>query len=96
MMGMIEFQDGAIQIDATIIAEGLAIDPSVVQERIREGRITSRCERGIEQDEGRYRLTFFTENRRFRLVTDTMGNVVQRSTINFSNQPLPVSARRPG
>ncbi|WP_428532627.1 DUF6522 family protein [Pseudorhodoplanes sp.] len=61
-MGMIEFQAGAIQIDSKVIGEGLNMDPSVVQEIIREGKNTSRCERGIEEDEGRYRLTFLARN----------------------------------
>lgn len=95
-MGMIEFQAGAIQIDSRVIGEGLNMDPSIVQEFIREGKITSRCERGIEEDEGRYRLTFFSKHCRFRLVIDSMGNVIQRSTINFSDRPLPASARKPG
>jgi hypothetical protein len=94
-MEMIEFEKGAIQVDATIVAEGLGIEPSLVQERMREGKITSLCERGIDDDNGRYRLTFFSENRRFRLVVDEMGNVVQRSAIEFSDRPLPDSARKP-
>ena len=77
-MAMIEFEEGAIQVDATIVAEGLGIEPSLVQERMREGKITSLCERGIDEDNGRYRLTFFSENRRFRLVVVERGNVVQR------------------
>jgi hypothetical protein len=95
-MAMIEFEEGAIQVDATIVAEGLGIKPSLVQERMRERKITSLCERGIDDDIGRYRLTFFSESRRFRLVVDEMGNVVQRSAIEFSDRPLPVSARKPG
>ena len=95
-MGMIEFQAGAIQIDARVIGEGLNMDPSTVQEFIREGKITSRCERGIEEDEGRYRLTFFSTQRRFRIVIDSTGTVIQRSTINFSDRTLPASARKSG
>ena len=49
-----------------------------------------------EEDNGRYRLTFFSENRRFRLVVDERGNVVQRSASDFSDRPLAVSARKPG
>ena len=94
-MAMIEFEEGAIQVDATIVAEGLGIEPSLVQERMRDGKITSLCERGIDEDNGRYRLTFFSENRRCRLVVDERGNVVQRSAIDFSDRPLPVSARKP-
>jgi hypothetical protein len=93
-MATIEFEEGAIQVDATIVAEGLGIEPSLVQERMRDGKITSLCERGIDEDNGRYRLTFFSENRRFRLVVDEKGNVVQRSAIDFSDRSLPVSARK--
>jgi uncharacterized protein DUF6522 len=95
-MPTIKFEEGAIQVDATIIAEGLGIEPSLVQERMREGTITGLCERGAEEDSGQYRLTFFSENRRFRLVVDERGNVVRRSAIEFSGRPLPVSARKPG
>jgi len=92
---MIEFEDGAVAIDATLIAQGLAIDPSLVQERMREGKITSLCERGTAEDEGRWRLTFFSESRLFRLVVDSRGAVIQRSAIDFAGLPVPNSARKP-
>jgi hypothetical protein len=41
-----------------------------------------------------YRLTFFYENRRFRLIVDEEGNAVQRSTVDFGDQPLPASMRK--
>jgi hypothetical protein len=40
-MAIIEFEEGTIRVDATIIAEGLGIEPSLVLDRLREGRITS-------------------------------------------------------
>jgi hypothetical protein len=95
-MAIIEFEDGAIQVDASIVGEGLGIDPSLVQPHLREGKITSLCERGVDEDKGHYRLTFFSESRRFRLVIDQAGNVVQRLSIDFSDRPVPASARKPG
>lgn len=95
-MKSVEFEDGAIQIDATVVAKGLGIVPTLLLERLREGKITSLCERGTDVDSGRYRLTFFSVNRRFRLVVDESGAIVQRSAINFGDLPLPTSARRPG
>ena len=92
-MRAVEFQEGSIEVDAKTIADGLGIVPSVVQEHLRDGKITARYERGVAKDEGRHRLTFFTEHRRFRLVVDGLGNVIQRSTISYSQQPLPASAR---
>ena len=95
-MAMITFEEGAIQVDATIVAKGLGMDPSLVQERMREGTITSLCERGLDEDTGRHRLTFFSRNRRFRLIVDEEGNVLSRSAIDFSDRPLPASAHKPG
>jgi hypothetical protein len=95
-MRPLEFEDGTIQVDATIVAAGFEITPSALLERLREGAITSLCERGKDEDLGRYRLTFFSETRRFRLVVDESGLVLQRSSIDFGNLPLPASARRPG
>lgn len=95
-MAMIEFEDGSIHVDVAIVAEGLRIEPSLVQERMRDGTITTLCERGTDDDEGRHRLSFFSENRRFRLIVDNDGNVVKRSAVDFGDRGLPASARRPG
>ena len=94
VMGMIEFEESAIQVDATIVGEGLGIEPSLLQAHMREGKVTSMCERGVDEDIGRHRLTFFYGSRRFRLIIDEAGNVVQRSLINFSDHPLAASARK--
>lgn len=95
-MAMIEFQEGGIQVDATVVADGLEIEPTLLLERIRDGRISTLYERGIDEDEGRHRLTFFSENRRFRILVDEDGNVLQRSVIDFGDRAVPVSARKPG
>jgi hypothetical protein len=95
-MAMVEFDDGAIQVDVTVVADGLGIEPALVQEEMRVGRITSRCERGTDEDEGRYRLTFLSGSRRFRLIVDNEGNVVQRCTLDFGEQGPPASTGEPG
>lgn len=93
-MATIEFESGALRIDATTIAEGLGIEPALVQVWMRQGRITARCERGLDEDAGRYRLTFFHASRRFRLVVDEEGNAIQRSTVDFGDRPLPAAMRK--
>ena len=75
--------------------EGSNLEPSLVQVRMREGKITVLCERDVDEDAGRYRMTFFHENRRFRLVIDEEGNAVQTSTVDFGDPPLPTSMRKP-
>ena len=95
-MKPLEFEDSGIQVDATIVAAGLGIEPTLLLERLREGKITSLSERGIDVDSGRYRLTFFSENRRFSLTVDESGIIIRRSTIDFGELPLPASAHKPG
>jgi hypothetical protein len=94
-MAVVEFEQGTLSIDATVIGRGLNVEPSLVQGQMREGKITVLCERGVNDDAGRHRLTFFYKNRRFRLIVDEEGNAVQRSTVDFGNQPLPASMRKP-
>ncbi|UDL90436.1 DUF6522 family protein [Mesorhizobium sp. PAMC28654] len=96
MMATIKFEDDAVQVDAAIIGKGLDIDPWVVQSLIRESKITSRCERGEGADAGRLRLTFFLGNRRFCVIVDEAGRIIQRSAIDFGELALPRALRRPG
>jgi Family of unknown function (DUF6522) len=79
-MSRVEIEACNVSIDAAIIAAGFAIDPARVQALMREGLITSLCERGLDADAGQYRLTFFHGKQRFRLVTDAAGNILERST----------------
>ena len=95
-MKPIAFENGTIQIDAAIVAEGLGLAPSLLQEEMRAGRITSLAERGVDADLGRHRLTFFAEHRRFRVVVDETGAIVQRSAVDFGNASLPKSVRKRG
>ena len=94
-MAIAEFEEGTLSIDAAVIGRGLDVEPSLVPVRMREGKITVLCERGFDEDAGRYRLTFFYENRQFRLVVDEAGNSLQRSTVDFGDRPLPASMRKP-
>lgn len=92
---VMDFEQGTLSIDAAVIGRGLNVEPSLIPVRMREGRITVLCERGYDEDAGRYRQTFFYENRRFRLVVDEAGNAFQRSTIDFGDRPIPASMRKP-
>jgi Family of unknown function (DUF6522) len=93
-MNKIEIGLGALHVNASVIAQGLALEPSRVQAMMREGEITSVCERGVKEDAGRYRLTFFHKSRRFRLIVDGTGTVIQRSSVDFGDRPLPAAIRK--
>lgn len=92
-MNKIEIGLGSLHINASVIAQGLALEPSRVQAMMRKGEITSVCERGVNEDAGRYRLTFFHKSRRFRLIIDETGTVIQRSIIDFGDRPLSAAIR---
>ena len=95
-MKPIEFLEGAIQIDASVIAEGLGITLPLLRRQMQAGEITSFAERGTDADDGRHRLTFFSAHRRFRVVVDASGAIIQRSALDFGDASLPKSVRKPG
>jgi len=95
-MKPIEFEDGAVQVDASVVAEGLGIALPLLRRQMQAGRITGVAERGTDADQGRHRLTFFSRHRRFRLVVDQSGTIIQRSALDFGDAPLPNAARKSG
>ena len=82
----VEFAKCSIVVDATLVADGLGVDPSSVPARIRDGVITAICERGVDDDAGLYRMTFFRGGYRVRLVVDSGGTLRQRTSVNFGNR----------
>lgn len=95
-MDEIQFEDRAIVVDAEVIGKALGLDRPRVQQFMREGTITSLSERGIDDDAGTYRLTFFYGNRRARLVVSEQGHILRRSSIDFGNHAIPDMMRRSG
>jgi hypothetical protein len=79
-MSGIVLDQGDVQVDAGIIAAGLRLAPTLVQPLMLAGRITSRLERGVGDDAGRYRLTFLHRKRQLQLVIDDAGQVLQQAT----------------
>ena len=64
-------------IDAALIARGLGLELEVFRSLMREGRIRTLSERGVGEDLGRFRLTFWWQKARFQIVTDASGNPLQ-------------------
>jgi hypothetical protein len=88
--------NGTFEVDAAVLARGLGVDASLVPGLLHAGQITTFCERGVDDDRGRFRLTFFHEGKRLRLVLDELGRVLRQSTIDFGDRPLPLRWRTPG
>lgn len=93
-MNPLIFEHGEVQIDASIVADGLGIALPHLREQMRLGKITSLFEQGIDDDKGRHRLTFYSEGRRFRVVVDGSGSIIRRSTLDYGKRPLPKSVRQ--
>jgi hypothetical protein len=83
-MKSVEIRDGIIQVEASVVAEGLGLALPQFRKQMQAGRITSLSDR----------LTFFSEHRRFRLVVDEGGTIIQRSALDFGSAPLPASVRK--
>lgn len=96
MAGRVEIGEDGVSVDAALLGEALGVPPSDVMRLMREGAITSLVERGEGEDAGRMRLTFFHGSRRFRLVVDETGAILQRSSVDYGDKPLPPALRRPG
>jgi hypothetical protein len=92
----IEFNDDTFVVDAALLGELLDVPASRVPVLMRDGTITSVCERGVDDNEGEFRLSFFHRNRRARLSTDLTGRIIRRSTVDFGDRPIPDALHRPG
>lgn len=90
----IEFSDDTFVVDAALIGELLHVPTSSVPALMREGKITSACERGTGEDDGEFRLTFFYRSRRARLITDSAGRLLRRSVLDFGDAPMPGALHR--
>ncbi len=93
-MKPVRLGDGVIEIEASLVSEGLNLPLPLLRQQMRAGRITSVSERRTGDDAGRHRLTFFSEHRRFRVTVDESGAIIQRSAIDFGDERLPRSARK--
>ena len=78
----IDLTDTGAVVDAADLGPLLGIAPSVVQEKMRNGEITSRSEQGAGEDAGRHRLTFWYGGRRVRLICDAEGQVLKTTRTN--------------
>jgi hypothetical protein len=93
---IVEGNAGDFSVDAALVGELLDVAASEVLALMRDGKITSRCERGEGEHAGQYRLTFFHAGRRARLSVDAAGRIIKRSVIDYGERPLPPALRQAG
>lgn len=74
-------------IDADLLAEAFKLTQDEIRQAMHDGRITSRCETGIDEDAGQWRLTFYHGDRLCRFIVDEAGNILKKTA-------FPIKPRR--
>ncbi len=87
-MTSVETGDDGFVVKAEILAEAFGIAASEVQGLMKSQAITSRCEKGVDEDDGRWRLTFFHNNRAFRLTVDDSNQILGRARFDAPRQRI--------
>ncbi|HYL17651.1 MAG TPA: DUF6522 family protein [Burkholderiales bacterium] len=85
-MTRIGWDADGLSVDATLIAGPLQTTPQRVLALIRAGLLTTRCERGVDEDVGRFRLSFRLGARRLQLLVDSGGNVLGQSVVTVKSR----------
>lgn len=83
-------------VEAEDLARAFGVNADEVIRSLREGTLTSRCEKGIDEHEGRHRLIFSHQGRMLRLTVDGDGRILSRVMIAQppAREPQPGSVAR--
>lgn len=73
-------------VDAEILGSAFDLAPATIPDRLKAGEITSRCEIGVDEDAGRWRLTFYRERQALRLTIDGAGSILAQSRFPISTR----------
>lgn len=88
-MTMIERNGDDFVVPASLLGEAFGLAEAEIRERMRDGTLTSRCETGQDEDEGRWRLSFRHKGHVVRLTVDASGRILSRARFAA---PLPQDA----
>jgi hypothetical protein len=78
--GTIHWTEGAIEVDAALIAHGLKLPVEQFRAEMRRGLVYSTNECGIGEDTGRFRLTFRYRERVYQVVVTAGGDVISEQS----------------
>ncbi|WP_022705004.1 DUF6522 family protein [Pseudorhodobacter ferrugineus] len=85
-MTPVELGENGFVVAAESIADAFGLAASAVQGLMQSNAITSRCEKGVGEDEGRWRLTFYYNNRAFRLTVDGASQIVGQARFDVARR----------
>lgn len=78
-MTKVEINQDGVVVDATLIADAFGLKPEEIQPLMRNGKITSISETGVDEDAGRIRLTFHYQDRAARFIVDEAGTILKQA-----------------
>lgn len=81
--------DRGFTVNADILAEAFGLSEPEVKAAMRGGLLTSRCEVGVEDDAGKWRLTFHFQDRALRLILDETGEILKRVSFPVTTKATP-------
>lgn len=84
-------------VPADLLTDAFGLSETDIKEGMRTNRITSRSETGLGDDEGRWRLTFFYQDRAVRFIVDEHGEVLKRAGFPIrqsTEQQVPATSGR--
>lgn len=67
----------SIEIDGAFVARGLDLEVVDFRRLMSQGKVAVLCERGVGEDAGLFRASFYHDGKRVRLVVDAQGNPVE-------------------
>ena len=67
----------SVDIDGALVARRLGLETDAFRQLMADRKVSVLCERGIGEDAGLYRATFYFQDRRFRAVVESSGRIVQ-------------------
>ena len=88
-MSGIERDDDGFVFDAAVLASGFRLPVEEIRSLMREGRITSKTEAGEGEDQRRWRITFYHEERAFRVVLNPDNTIRSRGTFPVPGRSSP-------
>lgn len=65
-----------IEIDGALVASTLDLDVTEFRQLMKAGKISVLCERGKDENAGRYRASFYYGQQRARFIVDETGRVL--------------------
>lgn len=81
MTGVIVTAQG-FEVNAATLAAAFGMDIAQLREKMGAKEVTSLCEKGVDADAGRFRLTFRHARRVVRLTIDDTGTILNQSSFD--------------